>query len=120
MHPSSPIHSTRQKPEMYNWDGKEDECYRLYVRERKSLKEVATYWEQRGFTPRYVIAWLGGMARRTVPTTWSVHMSCVLLIVYDSKRAFQTQFKVCNDSSALFTGWTLLVSRISTWRTVLG
>ena len=38
---------------VYNWDGKEAECYRLYVAERKSLDEVVEYWEQRGFTPRY-------------------------------------------------------------------
>ncbi|KAF2450468.1 hypothetical protein P171DRAFT_402875 [Karstenula rhodostoma CBS 690.94] len=36
---------------VYNWDGKEAECYQMYVRERRSLNEVATYWEQRGFTP---------------------------------------------------------------------
>ena len=41
---------------VYNWDGKETECYRLYVQERRSLNEVVEYWEQRGFTPRYVIA----------------------------------------------------------------
>ncbi|KAL5439747.1 hypothetical protein PMIN07_011440 [Paraphaeosphaeria minitans] len=36
---------------VYNWDGKETECYQLYVRERRSVKEVVAYWEQRGFTP---------------------------------------------------------------------
>ncbi|KAF2649365.1 hypothetical protein K491DRAFT_683901 [Lophiostoma macrostomum CBS 122681] len=36
---------------VYNWDGKEAECYRLYVDEKKSLDEVIDYWEQRGFTP---------------------------------------------------------------------
>jgi hypothetical protein len=39
---------------MYNWDGKEAECYRLYVEERKNLDEVMKFWEERGFTPRYV------------------------------------------------------------------
>lgn len=39
---------------VYNWDGKEAECYRLYVSEKKSLDEVIDYWEQRGFTPRQV------------------------------------------------------------------
>jgi hypothetical protein len=37
---------------VYNWDGKEAECYRLYVAEKKNLEEVMDYWEQRGFTPR--------------------------------------------------------------------
>ena len=43
---------------VYNWEGKETECYQLYVQEKKSLNEVLEYWEQRGFTPRYVIACL--------------------------------------------------------------
>ena len=37
---------------MYNWEGKEAECYRLYVEEKKSLDEVAEYWAEKGFTPR--------------------------------------------------------------------
>jgi hypothetical protein len=41
---------------VYNWDGKEADCYRLYVQEKRSLDEVIEYWEQRGFTPRYVLA----------------------------------------------------------------
>ncbi|KAF1943512.1 hypothetical protein EJ02DRAFT_443232 [Clathrospora elynae] len=36
---------------VYNWDDKEGECYRLYVEERRSLEEVISYWEIRGFTP---------------------------------------------------------------------
>ncbi|KAF2868616.1 hypothetical protein BDV95DRAFT_500026 [Massariosphaeria phaeospora] len=36
---------------VYNWEGKEAECYRLYVEERKSLDEVIEHWGQRGFTP---------------------------------------------------------------------
>ncbi|KAF2107555.1 hypothetical protein BDV96DRAFT_505867 [Lophiotrema nucula] len=36
---------------VYNWDGKHDECYRLYVTEKKSLDEVIKYWEALGFTP---------------------------------------------------------------------
>ncbi|KAF2677797.1 hypothetical protein K458DRAFT_446791 [Lentithecium fluviatile CBS 122367] len=36
---------------VYNWDGKEAECYQLYVQEKRSLDEVIEYWEQRGFTP---------------------------------------------------------------------
>ncbi|KAF2736534.1 hypothetical protein EJ04DRAFT_489758 [Polyplosphaeria fusca] len=36
---------------MYSWDGKEADCYRLYVTEKKSLDEVIQFWEERGFTP---------------------------------------------------------------------
>jgi hypothetical protein len=39
---------------VYNWDGKEAECYRLYVQERRSMNEVVAYWGRRGFEPRYV------------------------------------------------------------------
>lgn len=39
---------------VYSWDDKEAECYRLYVEEKRSLDEVVSYWELRGFTPRYV------------------------------------------------------------------
>lgn len=39
---------------VYHWDGKEAECYRLYVEEKKSLDEVIAYWEARDFTPRYI------------------------------------------------------------------
>jgi hypothetical protein len=38
---------------VYNWDDKETECYRLYVEEKKSLDEVISHFEARGFTPRY-------------------------------------------------------------------
>lgn len=41
---------------VYNWDDKEAECYRLYVEEKRNLDEVISYWEVRGFTPRYVAA----------------------------------------------------------------
>jgi hypothetical protein len=37
---------------MYHWDDKEAECYRLYVEEKRSLEDVISYWEMRGFTPR--------------------------------------------------------------------
>ncbi|KZM19048.1 hypothetical protein ST47_g9784 [Ascochyta rabiei] len=36
---------------VYHWDDKEAECYQLYVEEKKSLDEVISYWEARGFTP---------------------------------------------------------------------
>ncbi|KAF3041699.1 hypothetical protein E8E12_005645 [Didymella heteroderae] len=36
---------------VYNWDDKEAECYRLYVEEKKSLDEVISHFETRGFTP---------------------------------------------------------------------
>jgi hypothetical protein len=38
---------------VYSWDDKEAVCHQLYVEERRSLDEVMSYWEIRGFTPRY-------------------------------------------------------------------
>lgn len=37
-----------------DWEGKEEECRRLYVDERKSFDEIQEFWEGRGFTARYV------------------------------------------------------------------
>lgn len=58
---------------VYNWDGKEAECYQLYVYEKRSLNEVVEYWEQRGFTPRYVTAELeeGGAVLTVRPLSLS-------------------------------------------------
>lgn len=39
---------------VYNWEGKESECYRLYVEEKKSLDEVMEVFRAEGFNPRYV------------------------------------------------------------------
>lgn len=39
---------------VYEWDDKQDDCYRLYVQERKSLDEVMDYFKVHGFAPRYV------------------------------------------------------------------
>ncbi|KAF2140001.1 uncharacterized protein K452DRAFT_360211 [Aplosporella prunicola CBS 121167] len=36
---------------VYDWDGKEADCYRLYVEERRSLDEVMDFWRIRGFSP---------------------------------------------------------------------
>ena len=39
---------------VYDWKDKKDECYRLYVEERKSLHEVMQYFKDRyNFEPRY-------------------------------------------------------------------
>jgi len=54
---------------VHHWEGKELECYRLYVEERKSMEEVMTYWEERGFTPRYVIAQLAVLLAAQPPTS---------------------------------------------------
>ncbi|KAB2574404.1 hypothetical protein DBV05_g6929 [Lasiodiplodia theobromae] len=36
---------------VYDWEGKEAECYRMYVEEKRSLDEVMDFWKQRSFTP---------------------------------------------------------------------
>lgn len=38
---------------VYDWEGKEEECYRLYVEERKPLDEVMEHFKNGyGFSPR--------------------------------------------------------------------
>ncbi|OCK84852.1 hypothetical protein K432DRAFT_378201 [Lepidopterella palustris CBS 459.81] len=36
---------------VYNWDGKEAECYRLYIEERKNLDDIVEIWRKKGFCP---------------------------------------------------------------------
>ncbi|OJD35386.1 clr5 domain [Diplodia corticola] len=36
---------------VYDWEGKEPECYRMYVEEKRSLDEVMDFWKVRNFTP---------------------------------------------------------------------
>ena len=49
----SPITGPIRRTMVYSWDDKEAACYKLYVEERMSLEDVMSYWEMRGFTPRY-------------------------------------------------------------------
>lgn len=79
---------------VYNWDGKEAECHRLYVQERRSLDEVKEYWEQRGFTPRWVTCAAGDMARRMNLRTASDSSACYALA--DSNKYEEK----ANDASA--------------------
>lgn len=77
---------------VYDWEGKETDSYRLYVEERKSLDEVMEYWKQRGFAPRFVI-YFALLPRSTVLYGRRPGHDAPVLIA-NSKRAFQTQFKV--------------------------
>jgi hypothetical protein len=56
---------------VYNWDDKEVDCYRLYVEEKRSLDELISYWEIRGFTPRYVYTLRNRIYRR--PYIFKMH-----------------------------------------------
>jgi hypothetical protein len=48
---------------VYDWENKEEICYRMYIEEKKSLEEIMEYMkEHHKFAPRYVDA-----ARRTSP-----------------------------------------------------
>lgn len=39
---------------VYDWENKEEVCYRLYIEEKKSLEEIMDYMkEEYKFTPRY-------------------------------------------------------------------
>ena len=37
-----------------HWEGKKDECYRLYITEDKSAHEIAEIFQERGFHRWYV------------------------------------------------------------------
>ena len=40
---------------VYDWENKEDICYRMYIEEKKSLEEIMDYMkEEHKFAPRYV------------------------------------------------------------------
>ena len=68
---------------VYDWENKEEMCYRMYIEEKKSLEEIMEYMkEQHKFAPRYA-------NRRTSPYN---NLSSSVL-TFHSKRAFQTQFK---------------------------
>lgn len=39
---------------VYDWENKEDICYRMYIEEKKSLEEIMEYMkEEHKFAPRY-------------------------------------------------------------------
>lgn len=42
---------------VYDWENKEEICYRMYIEEKKSLEEIMDYMkEHHKFTPRYAAA----------------------------------------------------------------
>jgi hypothetical protein len=40
---------------VYDWENKEEICYRMYIEEKKSLEEIMDYMKkEHKFAPRYV------------------------------------------------------------------
>jgi hypothetical protein len=37
---------------VYDWDNKEELCYRMYIEEKKSLEEIMEYFKENNFAPR--------------------------------------------------------------------
>lgn len=38
---------------VYDWDGKEETCYRMYIEEKKSLEDIMEYMKtEHNFAPR--------------------------------------------------------------------
>jgi hypothetical protein len=59
---------------VYDWDNKEEICYRMYIDEKKSLEEIMEYMkDELKFAPRY-----GNLAGCTLPYTNSNLSSSVL------------------------------------------
>lgn len=39
----------------YDWEGKEDLCYKMYIIDKKSLEDIMEFYrETENFTPRYI------------------------------------------------------------------
>lgn len=39
----------------YDWEGKEDLCYKMYIIDKKSLEDIMEFYRQtENFTPRYI------------------------------------------------------------------
>lgn len=42
---------------VYDWENKEEICYRMYIDEKKSLEDIMDFMkEHHKFTPRYMLA----------------------------------------------------------------
>lgn len=40
----------------YDWEGKEDVCYKMYIIDKKPLEEIMEFYrETENFTPRYIL-----------------------------------------------------------------
>ena len=37
---------------VYNWEGKKDTCYNMYITENKGLEEIQAFYREQGFNPR--------------------------------------------------------------------
>ena len=37
---------------VYNWEGKRDTCYNMYITENKGLEEIQAFYRDQGFNPR--------------------------------------------------------------------
>ena len=40
---------------VYNWEGKRDTCYNMYITENKGLEEIQAFYREQGFNPRSVL-----------------------------------------------------------------
>jgi hypothetical protein len=58
---------------VYDWENKEEICYRMYIEEKKSLEEIMDYMkEHHKFTPRYAAARTSPYRIHTVVRTDSI------------------------------------------------
>jgi len=76
---------------VYDWENKEEACYRMYIEEKKSLEEIMEYMKnEHKFAPRY-----GSFTHLTltVQQIFAVVRTQLTRPINNSKRAFQTQFK---------------------------
>ena len=73
---------------VYDWEGKEDICYRMYIDEKRSLEDIMEYMKvDHSFAPRYVLLFLRfsplrcGCVLFTMPMTRAVGLERVVALL---------------------------------------
>lgn len=67
---------------VYDWEGKEDVCYRMYIDDKRSLEDIMEYMKtEHNFAPRYCRPLFPALSIRSVflPVTRRAGVICVAL-----------------------------------------
>lgn len=66
---------------VYDWENKEELCYRLYIEEKKSLEEIMEFMkEHHKFAPRYVPITHRGRYNYPTPRARCIACPCSLYV----------------------------------------
>ena len=50
--PVQPLLANTVVKMVYNWEGKRDTCFNMYITENKGLEEIQAFYREQGFNPR--------------------------------------------------------------------